>query len=152
MSKEPIEIQPWEPLHSLTPLRDAMNRLLEESFVGPVRFDTMFGRAFPLDVFESEREYVIEASLPGIQPEALDITATDTGITIHAVVKHEDHEPSGGAYVRRERYSGEVSRTVTFSSRIDTNTVSATYERGILKLVAPKAEATKQTQVKIHVR
>lgn len=152
MSREPTQIQPWEPFDSLTPLRDVMNRLIEESFAGAPRLGTMFGRTFPLDVYEEDNQYIIEATLPGVKPDSLQITATETGVTIHASVKRESHEEGKGFYVRRERFEGEMTRSVTLSAAIDPSKVSATYEHGVLRLTAPKAEASKPKQVQVQVR
>ncbi len=152
MSREPTQMQPWEPLDSLTSLRDAMNRLFEEGLIGAPRLGTMFGRSFPLDVFEDNNQYIIEATLPGVRPDALQITATETSVTIHASVKREEHEEGKGFYVRRERFEGEMTRSVTLSAPIDASKVSATYEHGLLKLVVPKAEASKPKQIQVQVR
>ncbi len=149
MSREPTQLQPFE---SFAPLRDVMNRLLEESFVWPARLEPMYGRAFPLDVYEDENSYIIEATLPGVKPENLQISATDTGVTIHATAKREERDTQKGAYVRRERYEGEMTRSVTLSAPIDAAKVTATYENGILKLTAPKAEAGKPKQIQVQVR
>lgn len=145
-------MQPWQPFESFTPLRDVMNRLLEESFVWPTRLETAYGRAFPLDVYEDENAYTIEATLPGVRSEDLQISATDTGITIHATVKREERDTKKGAYVRRERFEGEMTRSVTLSAPIDASKVSATYEHGVLKLTAPKAEVGKPKQIQVQVR
>lgn len=152
MSKEPSQLQPWQPFESFAPLREVMNRLLEESFVWPARLETAYGRVFPLDVYEDESSYVIEATLPGVKPDNLQISATDTGITIHATVKSEEHDTQKGAYVRRERYEGEMTRSVTLGAPIDASKVSATYEHGVLKLTVPKAEIGKPKQIQVQVR
>lgn len=152
MSREPSQLQPWQPLESFTPLRDVMSRLLEESFVWPARLETAYGRAFPLDVYEDENAYTIEATLPGVSPDALQINASDTGITIHAEVKREERDTKKGSYLRRERFEGEMTRTVTLSVPIDPSKVSATYENGVLKLSAPKAEVGKPKQIQVQVR
>jgi HSP20 family protein len=149
MSREPTHLQPFE---SITPLRDVMSRLLEESFIWPARLETVYGRAFPLDVYEDANSYIIEATLPGVSPDALQINAMDSGITIHASVKREEHDTKKGAYVRRERFEGEMTRTVSLSAPIDASKVSATYENGVLKLIAPKAEVGKPKQIQVQVR
>ena len=146
------EMQPWQPFESFTPLRDVMNRLMEESFVWPMRLETAYGRVFPVDVFEDENSYTIEATLPGAKPDELQVNATDNSITIHATVKREDRDPKTGAYVRRERFEGEMTRSVTLSAPIDPSKVTAAYENGVLKLTAPKADVGKPKQVQVQVR
>lgn len=135
----------------MTPLREAMNRLLEDSFISPSRFEPLIGRALLLDVFESDGEYTIEASLPGVKPEDLKVSATEDTITIRATLKRETHDTTKGAYVRRERHEGELVRSVTFANPIDPSRISAHYEHGVLKLTAPKSEAAKPRQIDVTV-
>jgi HSP20 family protein len=151
MAKDPSEVSPWEPFGMMTPLREAMNRLLEDSFISPARLEPLIGRALLLDVFETDGEYTIEASLPGVKPEDLKVSATDDTITIRATMKRETRDTTKGAYVRRERHEGEIVRSVTLANPIDPSRVSAHYEHGVLKLTAPKAEIAKPHQVDVTV-
>lgn len=151
MAKDPNEITVWEPFGMMTPLREAMNRLLEDSFISPARFDPLVGRALPLDVFDAESEYVIEASLPGVKPEDLKVSATDDTVTIRATIKHDEKETKKGSYVRRERHEGELARTVTLATPIDPAKVSASYEHGVLRLTLPKSEIAKPRQIDVTV-
>ncbi len=142
---------PRDPFEALTPLREAMSRLFEESFVGP-RFEFFIGRTFPLDIYETEDKlsYVIEAALPGYKPEEVQITAEGDTLTIRVMKKGEE-KVEKATYVRRERYEGEMVRTVTLPG-IEAAKVEATYEHGILKLTVPKAEAVKPKQIPIKVK
>jgi HSP20 family protein len=141
-----------DPFETVTPLREAMNRLFEESFIGP-RFELVFGRTFPLDVYESEDKlyYVIEASLPGFKQEEIQITGEGDTLMIHTQ-KKEETKTEKGSYVRRERYEGEMSRSITLPTTFDPTKVEATYEHGLLKLTVPKAEAAKPMQIPIQVK
>ncbi len=143
---------PRDPFEALTPLREAMNRLLEESFVGP-RFEFFTARTFPLDIYESEdkQQYVVEASVSGFKPEEIQIMAEGNTLTIRAAKKEEKKEEKG-SYVRRERYAGEMSRSVTLPSAIDASKVEATYEHGVLTLRIPKAEGAKPKQIPVQVK
>jgi HSP20 family protein len=141
----------WEPFESLTPLRDAMNQLLEESFIRPMRFGVV-GRVFPVDVSETDTDYMVEASLPGIKPEEMQITAVGNTLTIRAMRKHEEKAEKAGQYVRRERYEGELTRTIELPTTIDPDKVTATYEHGVLTLRVPKAEAAKPKQIQVKAK
>ncbi|HEY7414796.1 MAG TPA: Hsp20/alpha crystallin family protein, partial [Ktedonobacteraceae bacterium] len=123
-----------DPFEALTPLREAMNRLFEDSFVGP-RFDLLTGRIFPIDVYETKdkRNFVIEAALPGVKPEELQVLAEDDTLTIRVAKKHEE-KPEKGSYLRRERYEGEMYRTITLPVHIEIERVEAVFEHGVLKL------------------
>lgn len=78
--------EPWE---MATPLRDVMNRLLEESFIWPERLEGSATRTFPLDISESEdqQQYFLEANVAGFKPEEIQVTSSGDTITIHAARK-----------------------------------------------------------------
>jgi HSP20 family protein len=142
-----------EPLETITPLRDMMNRLFEESFVRPERLEVSAARALPLDISESDdqQQYILEANVAGFKPEEIQITSSGDTITIHAAKKEEAKTEKAG-YVRRERYMGEISRTVTLPSHIDADKIQATCEQGVLTLRIPKAEGAKTKQIPIKAK
>jgi HSP20 family protein len=141
-----------DPRETLLPLRDAVNRLFEESFIWPGRLEVFTGRSFPVDVYETKDQqgFVIEASLPGVKPEDISISAMGDTLTITYATKGEEKVEKTN-YVRRERYEGEMTRTITLPTQIDPEKVQATYEQGVLKLQVPKSEAMKPKQIKVQV-
>ncbi len=144
----------WDPFESLMPLREAMNRLFEESFIGP-RFElfTFGGRSFPIDVYQTQDHlnYVIEAALPGFKPEEITITATGNELTIK-VIKQEEKKVEKEAYVRRERYTGEMVRTIELPGAFHADAAEATFEQGILTLHVPKAEEVKARHIPVKIK
>jgi HSP20 family protein len=147
-----MSLAPREPFGGLTPLRDAMNRLFEESFIGP-RLEFLTSRTFPLDVYETpdRQQYVVEAALPGLKPEDIQITAEGDTLTIRTSKKTEEKVEKGN-YVRREFYMGEMSRSVTLPTSIDPNKVDASYENGILSVRIPKAQGAQPKQIPVKVK
>lgn len=139
-----------DPSGSLLPLRDAMNRLFEGSFIWPGSMDVFTGQTFPVDVYETKDQqgYVVEASIPGAKPEDISVTAVGDTLTINYTTKSEQtvERPN---YVRRERYEGGMTRTISLPTQIDPEKVQATYENGVLKLQIPKSEAAKPKQISI---
>lgn len=81
-----------EPFEAITPLRDVMNHLLEESFIWPERLEVSAARAFPMDIRESDdkQQYILEANVAGFKPEEIEITSSGDTITIHAAKKGEE--------------------------------------------------------------
>lgn len=165
---------PWEPFdepRGVTTLRDAINRLFEDSVVQPARM-AVFGRTFPLDLRETDQEYVVEAALPGFTPNEVKVTATQDTLTIRATkAVEQDVAPQRhngqkattpaqgkpvaekpGVYVRRERYSGEMVRVIELPTPIDPNKVTATYEHGELILTLPKAPHAQPKQIPIQLK
>jgi HSP20 family protein len=149
-------------------LREALSRLFEDSMVGLGRFEP-FGRAIPFDVRETDKTYVVEAALPGVTPDQIQISATADSLTITAQVSKEEkvEEPPAavkngaerqgttkkpGAYVRRERYRGEMMRTLRFPVPIDPDTVSATYMQGELSVTLPKAAQVATKRIPVQVK
>lgn len=141
-----------DPFEAMMPLREAVNRLFEESFIGP-RFALLTPRTFPVDIYESEDKlhYVIEAALPGFTPEELHVTAVGDTLTI-AAVKKEAEKPAKEAYVRQELFVGEMTRTFTLPTAMDVEKVEAVFEHGVLKLFIPKAEEVKPKEIPIKVK
>lgn len=140
-----------DPFEAMMPLREAVNRLYEESFIGP-RFEFLTPRTFPVDIYESEDKlyYVLEAALPGFKLEDLHITAVGDTLTISAV-KKEGKLPKE-FYVRHELYGGEMTRTFTLPTMVEVEKIEAVFEHGILKLYIPKAEVVKPKEIPIKVK
>ncbi len=140
-----------DPFEAMTPLREAMNRLFEESFIGP-RFEYLTPRTFPVNIYESadKLHYVLEAALPGFKLEELYITAMGDTLTISAVKKEE--KLAKELYVRQELYTGEMTRTFTLPAVMDVEKIEAVFEHGVLKLLIPKAEEVKPKEIPIKVK
>jgi HSP20 family protein len=134
-------------------LREAMNQLLEESYVRPALPGGagQAGRAqtLPLDVAERENAYVVTASLPGIRPEDVQVTVLGDTVTIRAESKTQEERQVGG-YLLRERHSGALQRTVTLPGPINAEDVSADYEHGILTLTLPKSQASMPRRIQVR--
>ncbi len=142
-----------DPREALTPLREAVNRMFEESFDWPERLEVFAGRTFPVDVYETKDQqgYIVEASLPGVKPEEITVTAIGDRLTIRYASKGEEKVEKPN-YVRRERYEGEMSRTILLPTKIEPDKVKATYEQGVLKLQVPKVESAKPKQIHVKMK
>jgi HSP20 family protein len=138
------------PLGELVSLRQAMDRLFEDSFVRPRGWVTSAfeGYGLPLDVTSEPDAITVEASLPGFKPEDVEITIENGALNIHAETESETREGAGEALVTEIR-RGSVNRTITLPTGLEPDKATATYENGILKLRIPKAEAVKPHQIRI---
>lgn len=141
-----------DPSEMFMPLRQAMDRLMDGSFLWPGRFDLFSGQSFPIDLYESNdhQQYIVEATLPGFKPEDIQITTQGAQLTIHAAKKQEQQQEKGG-YVRRERYEGEMTRVVTLPGAIDQSEAEATYKNGVLMVCIPKAEGAQTMQIPVKM-
>jgi len=113
-----MAIQRFEPVREMISLRDAMNSLFQESFVRPGGLMGEGAAMLPLDIAENENEFIVKASMPGVKPEDVQITAHGDTLTIRASVK-EEQEKKDEHYYLRERRIGEFQRAVTLSTPIN---------------------------------
>jgi HSP20 family protein len=138
------------PLGELVSLRQAMDRLFEDSFVRPRgwAFGSFDGYSFPVDVTNGSDSITVEASLPGFKPEDVDITVENGVLSINAETSSERREGEGESLVQEIR-RGRVSRTIALPTGIEPDKATASFEDGVLKLQIPKAEAVKPRQIRI---
>ncbi len=106
--------------------------------------------AMPVELHEYEKEYDVNAELPGIKKEDLDIDIDKNHITINAK-KEEEHMENVKGCRKSEFHYGEFSRSVYFPMEIDVDKTSAKLEHGILRIEAPKVETEKENKKKLAV-
>lgn len=137
------------PFGEIMTLRQAMDRLFDDDY-RPFRWLSggPDGPALPLDVTTSTDSLTIEAALPGIKPEDVDITVENGTVTISGRTATE-RTAEEGSYVLQEIRRGNFSRTVTLPTGLEPEKATATFEHGILRLEIPKAEQVKPRQIKI---
>lgn len=144
-----MAIERWDPFREAVSLRDAMNTLFQESFVRPGGPAGQGGyAALPLDVCETENEFVVKAALPGVKPDDVQITVHGDTLTIRAESK-ADEEKQGEHWHIRERRFGAFQRSVSLSTPVNSDNAQARYEDGVLTLTLPKSEAAKPRQIKV---
>jgi HSP20 family protein len=140
----------FDPLGEMVTLRQAMDRLFEDSFVSPLNWRTFNGDAAApaLDVHQTADEIVVTAALPGLKAEDVDITITGQTLSIRGEFKAEE-EVTRDQYLYRERRFGAFNRQLQLPVRVRGDAASATFEDGILKLRIPKAEEVKPRQIQV---
>lgn len=137
------------PFGELMSLRQAMDRLFDDDF-RPLRWGNgaFDGPALPLDVTTDADALTIEAALPGIKPEDVDITVENGTLTISGKTS-EERTGEEGSYLVQEIRRGTFSRSVTLPNGLEPDKAQATFEHGLLKLRIPKAEQVKPRQIRI---
>ena len=146
-----MSIMRWDPFREMMSLRDAMDRLFEESFVRPSRLLGDVGRELPVDVYQTDNDVVVKATLPGTKPEEVDISITGDILTIRGEHK-EEQEMKEENYLRRERRYGTFSRSIRIPIPIQSDKAEAVFENGVLTLTLPKAEEAKPKQIKVQAK
>ncbi|MFC1999996.1 Hsp20/alpha crystallin family protein [Chloroflexota bacterium] len=140
-------LQRRDPFSELRQMQETMNRLRRG---GGVEGEDMEGWAIPLDVVQDGEDFVIRASVPGVDPNDIKITIEDNvlGIRCHSVF---EHPAEGSGYLLRERRTGSFYRALRLPDSVDTDKANPIYENGVLTVTIPKAESKKAKELKVTV-
>ena len=127
----------WDPLQEVLDMRRAMDQIMQRTATdGQQQFD------LAMDIYETPDSYEIEAAMPGVKPEDVDITLNNNVLTIRGETRAEE-EKDDKNYHLRERRASSFIRSITLPSSINPDTIEAHYDNGVLKLRLPKAEEAK---------
>jgi HSP20 family protein len=137
----------YDPFREILAIRNTMERLLASDMAGTATVQPApLGLA--LDVAESENEYVVKSSLPGINLDDLEITYINNTLTIKGEIR-EEQELEEARYHLRERCYGSFARSITLPAGVESDKIEANYEAGVLTLRLPKAEEIKPKKIAI---
>jgi HSP20 family protein len=145
-----MSIQRWDPFRDIITLREAMNSLLEESFVRPRAGIAAMTGGMPLDLRETDQAFVVETILPGAKPEQVDISVLGDTLRISAEVKDESEQRQGEKWLIRERRFGRFERAVTLPAGVNADQATADFTNGILTITLPKAEAARPRNIQVR--
>ena len=137
----------WNPYRELMNVHEQLNRLFEEP--GGQTSDSSYGGWFPaIDLREEEKRFVIEADLPGVKKDDIQIEVENNVLTLRGERKFE-HESKKENFHRIERAYGKFMRSFTLPSRIDASQITASQNGGILEIVIPKAKESLPQKIEI---
>jgi HSP20 family protein len=142
-------IRRTSPFGELLSLRQAMDRLFDDSFIRPGTMSGDGQGALALDVYSDEDSITIEAALPGVRPEDVDISVLGDTLTISGRTSDERKSDESG-YSYREIRRGSFSRSLTLPGGLSADAATASFENGMLRLSIPKAEEAKPRQIRIN--
>ena len=140
-----MTIARFTPLTDVVSLREAMDRLFEDSFIRPNGQQL----AVPVDLWETKDAYHLQADLPGLSADDIEINVTPDTVTISGETKPGTDVTNEG-WLRQERLFGKFKRSFTVPMQIDPSKVEAKFTNGVLELVLPKAENQKPRTIKIN--
>jgi len=139
----------WDPIRDMMTLRSAMDRLFDSAYIGPNLVWQPEGLSLAVDVIENTDEFVVKASLPGINPDDLEVSYNNNVLTIKGEVKEEIDTEETRFHLRERRF-GSFSRSFSLPSHVNADEIKATYEQGILTLTLPKAEEAKPKRISVN--
>jgi HSP20 family protein len=143
----------WQPKNERVSLLDAMDRLFQDSFLGP-----RWGWIAPvraanlaINMYETKNELVVRAALPGVKPEEVEVTITGNTLTISGESK-EENEVKDKDYLRKERRSSSFTRSVTLPDGLKADQAEASFDNGVLTLKVPKSEQAKPKTIQVKAK
>jgi HSP20 family protein len=143
----------WEPAREMMTLREAMDRLFDDAFTQPLSLSSGWrGGGVPaVDMYQTEDEVVVKASLPGFKPDQVQVNVTRDVLTIRGEAGQEA-ETREKAYHIRERRWGSFERSLMLPSNVAADKARADFENGILVISLPKAEESRPKTITVKAK
>ncbi len=136
-------------LARFNPVDDAFDDLFRGFFMRPVRIEGAPDMQMKMEVREDDKAYTVNAEIPGVKKEDIQVSINGNQIAISAEVKQQRELKEGEKVLRSERYYGKVSRAFTLGQDVDEDTAQAAYKDGVLLLTLPKKAAVKSKRLTI---
>ena len=142
-----------DPFTGFNGMKRLMDRFWDDSFWGFHGYTSQVKRdnPMPIDVTADEKQVVIQASLPGVKPEDVNVTIEDNRITIEGQVNSVE-ESEKDSYVIRERHSGSFYRSLALPKDLQDDNVEARFENGVLTLTLPRIPEVKPQAKTIEIK
>jgi HSP20 family protein len=158
--KETKAVAPWRPLSEVTRWQREMDRMFDD-FFGRRWEPFRIARWLPsraeisppsinLDVYEEKDEIVAKAEVPGLEKDDIEVSITDSTLTIKGEKKKEE-EVKEEDYYHLERSYGSFVRAVELPREVKTDKIKATFKNGVLEIRMPKTEEAKKKEIKVKV-
>jgi HSP20 family protein len=140
----------WEPMREMMSLREAMDRLFDDAFTRPISVSGVSGMP-AIDMYQTNDDVVVKATLPGLKAEDVDITVTGETLTLRGEFKQETEEKETNYHIREQR-SGSFERSIMLPTDVEANKAKADFDNGILTITMPIAEAVKPRSISIKAK
>lgn len=140
----------WEPFRDFVTMRKDMDRLMDEFFSVPSAARSGWGLPM-IDLYQTDDEVVVKATLPGLEPDDLDIQVVGDTLTIRGEVTKEEDQKEKTYHIREHQYQS-FSRSVTLPVLVKSDKAVAEMKNGVLTLTLPKAEETKPKVITVRAK
>jgi HSP20 family protein len=134
----------WDPFREVVTLSEAMDRMLENGVASRPQREHNF--QLPLDAYVTAEEIVVQANMPGVKPEDVEITLEGDTLSIKGTRPAPLENVN---YVLQERVSGSFKRTLTINVPVDSSKAEAHFDNGLLTLTIPKAESARSKTIQV---
>jgi HSP20 family protein len=132
------------------PFEDSLDDLMKGFFLRPVRYEAQDQVSVKVDVKEDDKAYTVQAEIPGVNKEDIQVSIDGNQVAISAEIKRQKDEKQGGKVLRTERYYGKVYRAFALAQDVDQEKAQARYDSGVLELTLPKKAASASRTLSIQ--
>jgi HSP20 family protein len=143
------EQERFQPQNELDLMSERMRRILEQTF-GEIGLSSLLteaaGWAPPVDIEEQDDAYVVEAELPGVKREDVNIDLVGNELSITGEIKEKERK---GVLRRRTRRVGRFEYRVTLPDHVDPEAVEAKLDGGVLTVRVPKSERAQRRRIEV---
>ena len=140
-------IMRYNPFSEVVSLREAMDRLFEDSFIPRLGLDFGGGRGVASNLYETAEGFTLQIPMPGVSPDDVEITAQQD--TLHVKWETNVRIPENATTHWSGFAASQHQQSFTLPAPINADKVEARYENGILVLNLPKAEHAKTRSIKV---
>ena len=145
-----MAIERWDPFRELRSMREAMERFFQESWERPLSsFFVDWAGSIPVDASETDTNFVVRATIPGVRPEDIQINVQGDRLMLRAESQSEQ-EHQVESYLVRERKAAAYYRALTLPAPVRDQQADVHYEHGVLTITLPKAQPGKSSQIKVR--
>src|SRR5919201_6547683 len=137
----------WDPFRDLMSIQNELNRLFGRTWSSGEETESAGAWVPALDVYETGDRYVVSVELPGIDPDAVEVSVEDSTLTIKGERQFTYKDVNDDQFRRIERRYGAFSRSLTLPQTADSENVSASFDRGVLTIEVPKREEAKPRKI-----
>jgi HSP20 family protein len=144
-----MNVVKYDPFRDLRSLQDEMNRLFSGTFSRGSQDEVLRGAWSPsVDIFENKNEIVLEAELPGMTADDVNISIENNVLTLHGERRFEKKDESDNFH-RVERSYGSFTRSFTLPPTVSSENANAEFQNGVLRLTLAKREEAKPHRIEI---
>lgn len=144
-----MNVVKYDPFRDLRGLQDEVNRLFSGQFSRTSQDEVLRGAWSPsVDIFENKNEIVLEAELPGMNAEDVNISIENNVLTLHGERRFEKKDESDNFH-RVERSYGSFTRSFTLPPTVSSENAQAEFQNGVLRLTLAKREEAKPRRIEI---
>ena len=137
------QVDPWRELDRI---QDEMNRLIRDAFGRP-----QISRYPAINMWANNDEAVVTAELPGFDPEKLEITVLNDELHLKGERKLPEPEKDV-TFHRKEIEVDSFQRTISLPFAVESDKIEASFDRGVLTIVLPRAEADKPRKIQVKTK